>query len=65
MEYSTFEPRQEISEAGIVYELGSLYERIGRVERSAQGQREAIQSGDIVGADRSGEDCAVKIRQWR
>ena len=27
MEYSTLEPWQEISETGIVYELGSLYER--------------------------------------
>jgi hypothetical protein len=41
MEYSTLEPWQEISETGIVYALGSLYDRFQQLSdtRKAKGNR--------------------------
>ena len=41
MEYSTLEPRQGISETGIIYEVGSLYARFEQIDdpRKARGKR--------------------------
>jgi predicted transposase YbfD/YdcC len=41
MEYSTLAPWQEISETGVVYSLGSLYDRLQKIEdpRKAHGKR--------------------------
>jgi hypothetical protein len=44
MEYSTLEPWQEISETGVVYDLGSLYDRFRQIKdpRKAHGKRYSL-----------------------
>ena len=44
MEYSTLEPWQEISETGIVYTLGSLYDRFQQISdpRKAKGKQYSL-----------------------
>ena len=44
MEYSTLESWQEISATGVIYELGSLYDRFQRVPdpRDARGKRYSL-----------------------
>jgi hypothetical protein len=44
MEYSTLEPRQEMSETGIVYSPGSLYDRFQQIgdPRKAKGKRYSL-----------------------
>jgi hypothetical protein len=41
MEYSTLERRQEISDNGVIYDLGSLYDRFQQTSdpRKAYGKR--------------------------
>jgi len=47
MEYSTLAPGQEISETGVMYDLGSLYDRFHKVKdpRKAHGKRYSLVSG--------------------
>lgn len=68
MEYSTIEPWQEISEAGIVYGLGSLYGRFERLSdpRKAKGKRYSLVTllVLIVLAKMCGQDTPVAIADW-
>ena len=42
MEYSTLEPWQEISETGIVYTLGALYDHFQRMSDPRKAEGEAL-----------------------
>lgn len=68
MEYSTFEPWQEISEGGIVYGLGSLYGCFERLSdpRKAKGKRYSLVTllVLIVLAKMCGQDTPVAIADW-
>jgi predicted transposase YbfD/YdcC len=68
MEYSTLKPWQEISETGIVYSLGSLYDRFGRIidPRKAKGKRYSLLTLLVVIflAKLCGKDNPVEIADW-
>jgi predicted transposase YbfD/YdcC len=68
MEYSTIEPWQEISETGVVYELGSLYERFQKVKdpRKAHGKRYSLVTLLVVIllAKLCNQDSPVAIADW-
>ena len=55
MEYSTIEAWQDISETGIVYTLGSLYDRFQQIQdpRKAKGKQYSLLNS--YGADLFGE----------
>ena len=68
MEYSTLEPWQEISENGIVYTLGSLYDRFERIKdpRKAKGKQYSLLMLLVLIflAKLSGKDNPVEIADW-
>jgi predicted transposase YbfD/YdcC len=68
MEYSTVQPWQEISENGIVYDLGSLYDHFQQLPdpRGAKGKRYSLVTllGLIFLAKLSGKDTPVAIADW-
>jgi predicted transposase YbfD/YdcC len=68
MEYSTLEPWQEISETGIVYTLGSLYDLFQHLKdpRKAKGKQYSLLTLLVVIflAKLSGKDTPVEIADW-
>ena len=68
MEYSTFEPWQGISETGIVYTLGSLYDRFQQISdpRQAKGKRYSLLTLLVLIflAKLSNQDTPVAIADW-
>jgi hypothetical protein len=68
MEYSTLEPWQEISETGVVYDLGSLYDRFRQIKdpRKAHGKRYSLVTllGVIFLAKLCNQDTPVAIADW-
>lgn len=68
MEYSTLKPWQEINEDGIVYTLGSLYDRFGRMKdpRKAKGKQYSLVMLLVIIflAKMSGKDKPVEIADW-
>lgn len=68
MEYSTLEPWQEISETGIVYSLGSLYDRFQQMTdpRKRKGKQYSLLTllMIIFLAKLSGKDNPVEIADW-
>jgi hypothetical protein len=68
MEYSTLEPWQEINENGIVYTLGSLFDRFGRIKdpRKAKGKQYSLVMLLVLIflAKMSGKDKPVEIADW-
>jgi predicted transposase YbfD/YdcC len=68
MEYSTLERWQEIGETGIVYELGSLYDRFGQITdpRKAHGKRYSLVSLLVLIflAKLCGKDKPMEIADW-
>ena len=68
MEYSTLEPWQEISETGIVYALGSLYDRFQRISdpRKAKGKRYSLVTLLVLIflAKLCNQDTPVAIADW-
>jgi predicted transposase YbfD/YdcC len=68
MEYSTLEPWQEISENGIVYTLGSLYDRFGQMKdpRKSKGKQYSLVMLLVLIflAKLSGKDNPVEIADW-
>lgn len=68
MEYSTLAPWQEISETGVVYALGSLYDRFCQIKdpRKAHGKRYSLVTLLVVIflAKLSNQDTPVAIADW-
>jgi len=68
MEYSTLEPWQEYDENGVVYELGSLFERFQRLTdpRKARGKRYSLVTllVIILLAKLCGQNTPVEIADW-
>lgn len=68
MEYSTLERGQEISATGVVYEIGSVYERLGQLTdlRKARGKQYSLVTilMLILLAKLSGQDKPVEIADW-
>jgi len=68
MEYSTLEPWQEISETGVVYALGSLYDRFQRISdpRKAKGKRYSLVTLMVLIflAKLCNQDTPVAIADW-
>ena len=68
MEYSTLEHWQEISETGIVYALGSLYDRFQRMSdpRKAKGKRYSLVTLLVLIflAKLCNQDTPVAIADW-
>jgi predicted transposase YbfD/YdcC len=68
MEYSTLEPWQKISETGIVYSSGSLYDRFQQIKdsRKAKGKQYRLLTLLVVIflAKLSGKDRPVEIADW-
>jgi predicted transposase YbfD/YdcC len=68
MEYSTLAPWQEISETGVMYDLGSLYDRFHKVKdpRKAHGKRYSLVTLLMVIflAKLSNQDSPVAIADW-
>ena len=68
MEYSTLAPWQEISETGVVHDLGSLYDRFHKIKdpRKAQGKRYSLVTLLVVIflAKLSNQDTPVAIADW-
>jgi predicted transposase YbfD/YdcC len=68
MEYSTLERWQGISETGIVYKLGSIYDRFQRISdpRKAKGKRYSLVTLLVLIflAKLSNQDTPVEIADW-
>jgi predicted transposase YbfD/YdcC len=68
MEYSTLEPWQTYSEDGVVYELGSLFDRVQQLTdpRKARGKRYSLVTllVIILLAKLCGQDTPVEIADW-
>ena len=68
MEYNTVAPWQEISETGVVYDLGSLYDRFRQIKdpRQAHGRRYSLVTLLMVIflAKLSNQDTPVAIADW-
>jgi predicted transposase YbfD/YdcC len=68
MEYSTLKPWQEISENGIVYSLGSLYDHFQQISdpRKAKGKRYSLVTLLVLIflAKLCGKDTPVEIADW-
>ena len=68
MEYSTLKPWQEMSETGIVYTLGSLYDRFQQMTdpRKSKGKQYSLLTllSLIFLAKLSGKDNPVEIADW-
>ncbi len=68
MEYSTLESWQGVSETGIIYDLGSLYDRFKRLSdpRKARGKRYSLVTLLVVIflGKLCGQDSPVEIADW-
>ena len=68
MEYSTLERWQGISQTGIVYSIGSLYDRFQEIEdpRKAKGKRYSLVTLLVLIflAKLCGKDTPVEIADW-
>jgi predicted transposase YbfD/YdcC len=68
MEYSTLKPWQEISETGVVFDLGSLYARFEQLRdpRKAHGKRYSLTTLLVVIflAKLCGKDSPLQIADW-
>ena len=68
MEYSTLERWQEVGETGIIYELGSLYDRFQQISdpRKAHGKRYSLVTLLVVifMAKLCGKDKPMEIADW-
>jgi predicted transposase YbfD/YdcC len=68
MEYSTLEPWQEYSENGVVYELGSLFDRVQYLSdpRKARGKRYSLVTllVIILLAKLCGQNTPVEMADW-
>lgn len=68
MEYTTLEPWQEISETGIVYAMGSLYDRFHHLNdpRKAKGKQYSLVTLLVLIflAKLAGKDKPVEIADW-
>lgn len=68
MEYSTLKPWQDISETGVVYEIGSLYARFEQMSdpRKARGKRYSLVTLLVIIflGKLSGQDSPVEIADW-
>ncbi len=68
MEYSIVKRRQEISAEGVVYDKGSVYERIQGLQdlRKARGKRYSLTSVlmIVILAKLSGADSPTAIAEW-
>ena len=68
MEYSTLEPRQGISETGIIYEVGSLYARFEQIDdpRKARGKRYSLVTLLVIIflGKLCGQDSPLEIADW-
>jgi predicted transposase YbfD/YdcC len=68
MDFSTLEPWQEVSETGVVYELGSIYARLLKLTdlRKARGKQYSLETilMIILLAKLSGEDKPIEIADW-
>jgi len=68
MEYSTLAPWQGISETGIIYEVGSLYERFEGIDdpRKARGKRYSVVTLLVIIflGKLCGQDSPVAIADW-
>lgn len=68
MEYSTIEAWQDISETGIVYTLGSLYDRFQQIQdpRKAKGKQYSLLTLMVLIflAKLGGKDTPVEIADW-
>jgi predicted transposase YbfD/YdcC len=68
MEYSTLKPWQDISETGVIYEIGSLYNRFEQMSdpRKARGKRYSLVTLLVIIflGKLSGQDSPVEIADW-
>jgi predicted transposase YbfD/YdcC len=68
MEYSTLKPRQEISETGITYSIGGLYDRFQRITdpRKAKGKQYSLVTLLVLIflAKLCGKDNPVEMADW-
>lgn len=68
MEYSTQKPWQEISETGVIYEIGSLYARFEQISdpRKARGKRYSLVTLPVIIflGKLCGQDNPVEIADW-
>jgi len=68
MEYSTLEPWQEINETGLVYALGSLYDRFQQLHdpRKAKGKRYSLVTLLVLIclAKLCNQDTPIAIAEW-
>ena len=68
MEYSTLKPWQEISETGVIFDLGSLYARFEQISdpRKAHGKRYSLTTLLVVIflAKLCGKDTPLQIADW-
>jgi predicted transposase YbfD/YdcC len=68
MDFSTLKPWQEVSETGVIYELGSIYARLLKLTdlRKARGKQYSLETILILIllAKLSGQDKPVEIADW-
>lgn len=68
MDFSTLKPWQEVSETGVIYEIGSIYARLLKLTdlRKARGKRYSLETILIIIllAKLSGQDKPVEIADW-
>ena len=68
MDFSTLKPWQEVSETGVIYEIGSIYARLLKLTdlRKARGKQYSLETilMIILLAKLSGQDKPVEIADW-